>query len=119
MTQIQCIIWTYILELWKVRNTHLHQNAAQLDLPNYRQAVINLYEQRHLISATAQDALYQQPLEVILEQPPPRLQTYAQRGLKYFNQQLKAAKTQAHLNTPDIRSFFGQKTQHHNDLQPP
>jgi len=119
MTQLLCTIWTYILEVWKIRNTHLHRNAAQLDLPNYRQAVINLYEQRHLIPAMAQDALYRQPLEVILEQPPPRLQTYAQKGLTYFNQQLKAAKIQARLNTPDIRSFFGPKTQHHNDLQPP
>jgi len=102
MTQLLCTIWTYILDVWKVWNTHLHQNADQLDLPNYRQAIINLYDQRHLIPATAQDALYRQPLEAILEQPPSRLQTYAQRGLKYFNQQLKAANTQAHLNTPDI-----------------
>jgi len=119
MTQLLCTIWTYILDVWKIRNTHLHRNANLLDLPNYRQAVINLYEQRHLIPATAQEALYRQPLEAILEQPLPRLQTYAQKGLTYFNQQLKAAKIQARLNTPDIRSFFGSKTQHHNDLQPP
>jgi len=119
MTQLLCTIWTYILDVWKIRNTHLHRNANLLDLPNYHQAVINLYEQRHLIPATAQEALYRQPLEAILEQPLPRLQTYAQKGLTYFNQQLKAAKIQARLNTPDIRSFFGSKTQHHNDLQPP
>jgi len=38
-------IWNYVLETWKLRNKHLHNNASQLNLPNYRQAAISLYEQ--------------------------------------------------------------------------
>jgi len=38
MAKIQTTIWTYILDLWKLCNAHLHQNTDQLDLPNYRQA---------------------------------------------------------------------------------
>jgi len=119
MTQLIRIIWTYILETWKIRNEHLHHNSDQLNLPNYRLAIITLYEQRNQLPPDAQAALYRHPLETLLEQPAPRLQTWAQRGLKYFNQQIKAAKTQAHLNTRDIRSYFGRKTQPTNDLQPP
>jgi len=37
-------LWNYFLEVWKVRNAHLHQNADQLDLPNYKQAMQTLYE---------------------------------------------------------------------------
>jgi len=119
MTQLLCIRWTDILDLWKTHNTHLHHQADQLDLPNYQQAIITLYEWRHQLPPDAQEALYQQPLEVVLEQPTPWLQTYAQRGLNYFNRQLKAAKTQACLNTLDICTFFGCQPQPPNDLQPP
>jgi len=119
MTQLLRIIWTSTLDTWKVRNEHLHSNADQLNLPNYRQAIITLYDQCHQLPPDAQAALYRQPLETLLEQPPPRLQTWAQRGLRYFNQQIKAAKTQANLNTRDIRSYFGRKAQPTNDLQPP
>jgi len=119
MTLVVKTIWNYVLDLWKLQNNHLHQHAAQLNLPNYWQAIINLYEQCPLIPPEAQEALYQQPLEILLEQPTPRLQMWAMQGLKYFNQQIKVAKTQATLRTPDIRQFFQPKTQQHNDLQPP
>jgi len=74
MTQIIWTIWESMLTQWKVRNHHLHQNMAQLDLPNYQQAITTLYEQHHQLPPSAQEALYQQPLEVILDQPAPRLQ---------------------------------------------
>jgi len=119
MTQLLDLIWNYILELWQTCNTHLHHQADQLDLPNYRQAIITLYKRCHQLTPNAQDALYRQPLDVILEQPTPQLQTYAQWGLAYFNRQLQAAKTQACLNTLDIRTFFGHQPQPPNDLQPP
>jgi len=119
MTKIQIILWNYILAIWKQRNDHLHHNVDQLDRPNYQQAVTTLYEQRHLLPPTAQQALYRQPLETMLELPTIRLQTWTTRGYDYFQQQLKAAKKQATLNTQDIRQYFTPKTQQDNDLQPP
>jgi len=98
---------------------HLHQNHDQLNLPNYQQGVATLYEQRHQLPPAAQEALFWQPLETLMEQPAPQLQKWVQRGHSYFNQQLKAAKTQAALKTPDIQKFFGKQTQLANDLQPP
>jgi len=80
-----------------MRSNHFHLNAEQLDLPDYWQAVTHLYEQHHQLPPEAQEALYRQPLEVILEQPALKQQTWAQWGHCYFNQQLKAAKTQATL----------------------
>jgi len=119
MTQLTKVIWTFVLETWKTRNNHLHQNADQLNLPNYRQVVIHLYEQQHLLLPATWAALYWQPLESLLEQPAPWLQTWTTWGLSYFNQQLKVAKTQATLHTPNICTFFGQQTQQTHDLQPP
>ena len=119
MTKLLSIVWTFIMDSWKVRNTHLHHNADELNMPNYKQAIVNLYEQRQQIPPAAQEALYRQPLKALLEQPAPRLQTWAQRGLHYFNQQLRAAKAQAKLHTPDIRTFFGPQAQPTDDLQPP
>jgi len=114
------ITWTHILAMWTLQNNHLHTNAAPLHLPNYRQAaMISLYEQCHLLPPAAQEALFHQPLESILEQPAPWLQTWTKRGLCYFNQQLKATKTQATLRTPDIHTYFRQQTQPSNDLHPP
>jgi len=35
MTVLVKTIWNYVLDLWKILNNHLHQHAAQLNLPNY------------------------------------------------------------------------------------
>jgi len=115
---IQKLIWQFILDTWKLRNQHHHHHATQLDLPNYRQAAISLYEQRAKLPQAAQDALYRQPLETVLDLPAPQLEQWVVRGHKYFNQQLRAAKHQEKLNTQDIQMFF---SPHHtsNDLQPP
>jgi len=100
-------------------NTHLHNRAAQMDLPNYQQAVMSLYEQRNQLPPNAQSALYRQPLETVLALPPSRLQTWTENGYAYFYQQLCAAKRQAALNTLDIRHYFGSTAQPSQDLQPP
>jgi len=86
-------LWNYFLDIWKIWNAHLHNNADQLDLPNYQQAAWTLYKQKHLLSPMAQDALFKQPLDQVLNQPPPKLQKWVIRGYKYFTQQLKAKKT--------------------------
>jgi len=122
MISMICLVWAYILDVWKTRNQHLHNSANLLNLPDYRQAASTLYELRHQLLPAAQNALYQQPLEQILELPAPRLQRWVQLGYKYFNQQIKSAKKQAALQTPDIRSFFrphSTQTQPDDDLQPP
>jgi len=41
----------------------------------------------------------------MLDQPPAVLRKWLERSSLYIRQQLKAAKTRAKLNTPDIRSF--------------
>ncbi len=68
------VIWLYVLDTWKLWNQHLHHNTAQLSLPNYQQAAISLYKQCQQLPPDAQDALYSQPLETILDLPEPRLQ---------------------------------------------
>jgi len=118
MVLIQKIIWQFVLDTWQLRNQHLHQNAMQINLPNYRQAAISLYEQRGQLSQVAQDALYRFPLETILDLPAPQLAQWVIRGHKYFNQQVRAAKHQAKLKTTDIRTFFSPNNTS-DDLQPP
>ncbi len=119
MTMILKAIWTYVLDLWTIRNTHLHKTAATLDLPNYRQAVETLYKQKQKLSPAAQAALYRQPLNEILDQPAPKMQQWVTRGYRYFTQQLKAERKWDILNTTDIRTFFQTLAQHPNDLHPP
>jgi len=119
MIMIQKHIWQFILDMWKIRNQHLHHNAPQLDLPNYRQAAITLYERKSQLPPAAQDALYRQPLETILELPAPQLEQWVVRGYRYFTQQVKAAKQQAKIQTTDIRNFFRPQPPHNADLQPP
>jgi len=119
LIHIQKLIWKYVLSLWSLRNQHLHQQATTLNLPDYRQAVITLYDQRHRLSPAAQAALYRYSLQEVLDLPPPRMEQWLIRGYKYYHRQLKAAKHQAALNTPDIRDYFGIQTQESDDLHPP
>jgi len=90
-----------------------------MDLPNYKKAVISLYDQRNQLPPNAQSALYWQPLETVLAFPASRLQTWTENGYAYFYQQMRAAKWQAALQTPDIWQYFRPTTQPHQDLQPP
>jgi len=76
MITLTKVIWTYILNIWKLRNTHHHTTKDQHDLPNYKQVVETLYKQCHLLPLLAQEALYQQPLEAVLDKPAPQLQTW-------------------------------------------
>jgi len=73
-------LWDHFLKLWKIRNAHLHHKADQLDLPNYQQAAQTLYKQKHLLSPMAQDTLFKQLLDQVLNLPPLKLQTWVVRG---------------------------------------
>jgi len=92
MTALLKIIWQYVLDTWAIWNHHLHHNATQLNLPDFKQAAQTLYKQCNQLTPNAQEALYRQPLEQILELPAPCLEHWVVYGHKYFNQQKKAAK---------------------------
>jgi len=119
MILLQKMIWMYILATWKVCNQHLHCNADHINLPNYHQAVITLYKQCHLLSPKAQEALYRQPIETVLELPTPHLQQWVLCGHQYFTQQLKAVEKQAVLHMQDICTYFWTNTQWNDNLHPP
>jgi len=119
MIQLLQVVWRYILATWTTRNKHLHDDAGRLSLPDYQQAVRTLYERGTQLPPAAQAALFQKPLDQMLQQPPSVLRTWLERGHRYMTQQLKAEKTRSRLNTPDIRSFFGFQPQSANDLHPP
>jgi len=92
--QVITAIWLYILAIWKLHNHHLHHMAESLNLPNYHQAAISLYERYHQIPPAAQEALFSQPIDTILELPGPQLQQWVKQGYQYFNQQIKAVKNE-------------------------
>ncbi len=117
LTKLLQTIWAYILATWLVCNRHLHNDAGNLSLPNYQQAVRTLYKWRDQLDPDAQDTLFWRPLKEMLELPPTTLSPWIVRAHKYMTQQAKAAKTRARLNTQDIRSFF--PPQSANDLHPP
>jgi len=112
-------VWTYFLASWTLRNSHLHQDAGCLSIPDYQQAIKTLYERGSQLPPDAREALFQRPLQTMLELPPAVQRTWLERGHQYMKTQLKAAKTRAKLQTHDIRSFFKPKTQPAHDLQPP
>jgi len=58
MTKLLQTIWAYILATWSLRNRHLHNNAGQMSMPDYRQAVCTLYERRDQLDPEAQAALF-------------------------------------------------------------
>jgi len=112
-------IWQYILATWTMRNQHLHQDAGRLSQPNYHQAVRTLYETQSQLPLEVQDALFQRPLDQMLDQSPVFLRSWLERSQRYIQQQLKAAKKRAKLKTSDIRSFFRRANPSANDLHPP
>jgi len=112
-------IWQYILDLWKLQNQHLHNDAGHSSLPDYRLAVQTMFEQRHQIPPTAQEAIFNRPIDQILALPPAAIREWIICSQKYIQQQIRAAKTRAKLNTSDIHTFFQVTPPQDNDLQPP
>jgi len=70
MIHLLKIVWTYILATWSIWNQHLHHDARQLSLPNYLQAVTTIYKLSSQQLPAVQEALFSQPLNQMLEQPP-------------------------------------------------
>jgi len=58
MMQFTQAVWTSILSIWAKRNQHLHQDAGQLSLPDYQQAVQTMYEQQDQIPPEVAAALF-------------------------------------------------------------
>jgi len=112
-------IWQYLLELWRLRNQHLHNDAGQSNLPDYRLAVQTMYAQHHQLPPTVQEAVFQRPIDHILALPPAGMRDWIIRSQKYIQQQIRAAKIRAKLNTLDICTFFQVTPPQANDLQPP
>jgi len=119
MTQMLQAVWRYIMATWTNCNQHLHRDAGRMSIPDYQQAIRTLYERGTQLPPVAQAALFQKPLDQMLQQPPAVQRIWLERGHRYMTQQLKAEKTRSRLNTPDIRSFFGFQPQSANDLHPP
>jgi len=85
-------IWQYILATWTQRNQHLHQDAVQLSQPNYLQVVRNLYELHPQLPPAVQEALFQCPVDQMLNQSPVFLCSWIKQSQCYIQQQLQAAK---------------------------
>jgi len=119
LTQFTQEVWKAILSIWATRNQHLHQDAGCLSLPDYQQAIRTMYEQQDQIPPEAAAALFQRPLQQMLELPPALMRPWIEWANKYMLQQSKAAKKRAKLNTPDIRSYFPRTNHSANDLHPP
>jgi len=85
-------VWSYVLATWTIRNRHLHNDAGNLSLPNYQQAVRTLYERREQIPPAAQEALFRRPLQEMLELPPATLSPWIVRAHKYMTQQSKVSR---------------------------
>jgi len=117
MVQMIRSIWDYILSMWQIHNQHLYQDNDAMNCPDYQQAVRTMYEMGTQLPPATREAVFKRPLQEMLDQPPAVLRKWLERSTIYIKQQLKAIKTRAKLNTPDIRSFF--KPQSANDLHPP
>jgi len=102
MILLQCIIWQYVLDTWTLWNQHLHHTANQLNLPDFFQAARSLYEQCDWLNPDAQAALYQQPLEQILELPASCLEHWVIKVIKILinNWKLQTASMTQHHRYP-------------------
>ncbi len=116
-TQAIGIIWNYIFDCWKQRNQHLHStNHLPPDYQVLEEQVRRIVEVANNDPALAHAAPTMN-VEQIMQQPIPRIRSWAQRGAHHVHNYLTAAHKRAVLHTHDIRNFF--KPRHNPDLRPP
>jgi len=77
-------VWDYILSIWHLRNTHLHQDNDAMNLLDYQQAVRTMYEMQHQLPPVIRDAVFTRPLQEMLDQPPAILHKWLERSTLYI-----------------------------------
>jgi len=87
VTHLIKTIWTYILATWTIHNHHLHKDGGCLSLPNYQQAVRTIYKLQPQLPPEVREALFQHPLDQMLEQPPAFLHSWIECSQCYIKQQ--------------------------------
>jgi len=77
-------VWDYILSIWHLRNMHLHQDHDAMNLPDYQQAVRTMYEMGDQLPPMIREAVFKQPLQEMLDQPPAILRKWLERSTLYI-----------------------------------
>jgi len=117
------LIWQSVLQVWAVRNAHLHPGNRDQEDHSQLQATVN-----QILFEAHQDPLLQALVasidaEQLMAQPTRRIRQWVTNSYNHMRAHSKAIKLQARLRTRDIRTYFPPRISHNstakNLLRPP
>jgi len=98
------IVWTHVLDLWKLRNTD--QTLATAELPPHMWSDINgIYAAKDRLPQPTQDRIFTLMKEELVLKPKPYIQAWITNSTNYIRNKLKILNQQQRLNTQDIQQF--------------
>jgi len=106
----QCIklIWKAVLQVWKIRNQHLHPSSYKQEDHSLLEAEVH-----HIFQEAQQDPILQDMIanitpEQVLRRPTRQVQKWVTHSKNHIRAHNKASQLRAKLKTQDIQQFFPQ-----------
>jgi len=107
------LTWKAVLDIWAIRNKHLHPSDPQQADQTQLQATVQQIFHDVQKDPNLQDILTYTTAEVIMTQPTRNIRQWVTNCHNHIRNQQKAAKIRAKLHNHDIRQYFI----HHNGPQ--
>jgi len=104
----QCVklIWTAVLQIWKIRNQHLHPRSYEQEDRSLLEAEVHRIFQEAQQDFILQDMIANLTPEQVLQRPTRRVRQWVSHSNNHIRAHHKATQLQAKLKTQDIRKFF-------------
>jgi len=110
LTKCTTLVWQATLQIWKLRNEHLHPGNRDQEDRSQLQAAVN-----QIFAEASKDPQLQAMIEnlspdQIMSRPTWRIRQWVLHSNNHMRAHAKVVKLQAHLRTRDIRQYFPRRT---------
>jgi len=100
------LIWKVVLQVWKLRNQHLHPSSHEQEDHSLLEATIHHIFQEAQQDPILQDMIAHTTSEQILSKPTRQVQQWVTHSNNHIRAHRKASQLHAKLQTKDIQQFF-------------
>jgi len=104
--QVLTLVWRAVLQVWTIRNQHLHPNNQTILDRSQLQATVNQIFHDVRQDPNLQDLLTYTTPEIVMTKNTRYIRQWVTNCHNHLNNQRKAAKLRAKLRTHDIRRYF-------------
>jgi len=104
------LIWKAVLQVWRLRNQHLHPSSHEQEDRSLLEAAVRNVFQEAQQDPLLRDMIAHTTTEQILSKPTRQVRQWVTNSNNHIRAHRKASQLRAKLQTHDIRQFFPKRT---------